>query len=272
MEYRNLGKAGVKVSRLCLGTMMFGGATNEKDSIEIIHRAMDDGINFIDTARIHQDSEYLIGKVIRERAKKDFYISTKTMQNDRDAAQHDVDRSLRILGTDHIDLYQLGDVKESNWDQVMGEGGALEGLKIAQIRGLISYLGLSSHDLVTVENAIRSKEFDAVMVEYSAFYTDSRELLALAHSFNVGIIVMRPLGGSGRTSSIRTAQRQGEGYQGVTVEMLLEYVLSNQDISVAIPGVRYPSRITQNISVASSYSPLSGLEKAKIEFLASELF
>ena len=257
------------VTELGLGAMDTPQVPEGEETVQL---ALDSGINFIDTARIHQDSEYLIGKVIRERAKKDFYISTKTMQSDRDAAQHDVDRSLRILGTNHIDLYQLGDVKESNWDQVMGEGGALEGLKIAQIRGLVSYIGLSSHDLVTVEKAIRSKEFDAVMVEYSAFYTDSKDLLELAHSLNVGIIVMRPLGGSGRTSSIRKAQRKSQDYQGVTPGMLLKYVLSNQDISVAIPGVRYPSRISENISVASSYSSLNELEKAKIEFLASELF
>ena len=67
MDYKNLGKAGVKVSRICLGTMMFGGATNEKDSIEILHRAMDDGINFIDTANVYNDgaSEIITGKAVR---------------------------------------------------------------------------------------------------------------------------------------------------------------------------------------------------------------
>jgi aryl-alcohol dehydrogenase-like predicted oxidoreductase len=69
MEYRNLGRAGVKVSRLCLGTMMFGGPTNERDSIEIIHRAMDDGINFIDTANVYNDgeSERILGKAVSDR-------------------------------------------------------------------------------------------------------------------------------------------------------------------------------------------------------------
>jgi hypothetical protein len=269
IKTRKIGKTNMLVAELGLGAMDTPQIPEGEETIQL---ALDAGINFIDTARIHQDSEYLIGKVIRERAKKDFYISTKTMQSERDAAQHDVDRSLRILGTNHIDLYQLGDVKESNWDQVMTEGGALEGLKIAQIRGLISYIGLSSHDLITVERAIRSEEFDAVMVEYSAFYPDSKDLIELAHSLDVGIITMRPLGGSGRTSSIRTAQRQKENYDGITAEMLLKYVLSNQHISVAIPGVRYPSRISENVSVASTYTPLDESQKSRVESLASALF
>ena len=139
LKKRKLGKTELMVTELGLGAMDTPQVPEGEETLQL---ALDSGINFIDTARIHQDSEYLIGKVIRERANKDFYISTKTMQNERDAAQHDVDRSLRILGTDHIDLYHLGDVKESNWTQVMSEGGALEGLKIAQIRGLISYICL----------------------------------------------------------------------------------------------------------------------------------
>ena len=269
LKKRKLGKTELMVTELGLGAMDTPQVPEGEETLQL---ALDSGINFIDTARIHQDSEYLIGKVIRERANKDFYISTKTMQNERDAAQHDVDRSLRILGTDHIDLYHLGDVKESNWTQVMSEGGALEGLKIAQIRGLVSYIGLSSHDLITVERAIRSQEFDAVMVEYSAFYEDSTDLLELAASLDVGIIVMRPLGGSGRTSSMRTAQQQNKKYSGITAEMLLKYVLSNPNISVAIPGARYPSRISENVTVASSYTMLEKAEKNRIEFLASQLF
>ena len=72
MEYRTLGRAGVKVSPLCLGTMMFGGPTNERDSIRIIHRALDAGINFMDTANVYNDgeSERVIAKAVRENREK----------------------------------------------------------------------------------------------------------------------------------------------------------------------------------------------------------
>src|SRR5258707_27690 len=69
MRYRNLGAAGVQVSELCLGAMMFGGATGEDDAVRIIHRAVDDGINFIDTANVYAkgESERIVGRAIRDR-------------------------------------------------------------------------------------------------------------------------------------------------------------------------------------------------------------
>lgn len=118
MEYRTLGRAGVKVSPLCLGTMMFGGPTNERDSIRIIHRAMAAGINFMDTANVYNDgeSERVIGKAVRANREK-WVIATKvhgSMGDDVNAAgshrfhiMSAVEASLERLGTDHIDIYYL---------------------------------------------------------------------------------------------------------------------------------------------------------------------
>ena len=118
MEYRTLGRAGVKVSPLCLGTMMFGGPTNERDSIRIIHKALDAGINFLDTANVYNDgeSERVIGKAIRSNREK-WVIATKvhgSMGDDVNAAgshrfhiMSAVEASLERLGTDHIDVYYL---------------------------------------------------------------------------------------------------------------------------------------------------------------------
>ncbi len=133
----------------------------------------------------------------------------------------------------------------------MAEGGALEGLQIARYRGLIDYIGISSHSLEVLEKAIACGEFDTVMLEYSAFYRDTERLLPIAKESDVGVIAMRPLGGSGRMSSIRT--RVSEGDTSLTARMLLSYVLSNPGISTAIPGTRYPSRVRENVESATSY-------------------
>ena len=118
MEYGNLGNAGVKVSRLCLGTMMFGGATNEQDSIEIIHRAMDDGINFIDSANVYNDgeAESILGKAVSGRRDR-VVIATKVFgargdgPNDQGNSRvhifNEVENRLRRLDTDYIDIYIL---------------------------------------------------------------------------------------------------------------------------------------------------------------------
>jgi predicted aldo/keto reductase-like oxidoreductase len=233
-----------------------------KEGRETLRLALDSGINFIDTARDYEGSEYLIGEVIRERAGKNFCVATKTFRRTRDGSQHDVDKSLNVLGLDKVDLYQLHDVSSLEaWEQVMGEGGALEGLQIARLRGLVDNIGISSHSFEVLKRAITCGDFDTVMLEYSAFFPETESLIALARKADIGVIVMRPLGGSGRTSSIRT--RIAEGNASLTPGLLLRYVLSNPCISVAIPGVRFPSRVRENVELASAYQPLNEVEKER---------
>src|SRR5690349_14873722 len=120
MEYRHLGRTGVQVSKLCLGTMMFGawGNTDHDDSIRIIHRALDAGINFIDTADVYSagESEEIVGKALKGR-RDDIVLATKVFTpmgddpNRRGISRRwiiaEVENSLRRLGTDYIDLYQV---------------------------------------------------------------------------------------------------------------------------------------------------------------------
>jgi predicted aldo/keto reductase-like oxidoreductase len=149
--------------------------------------------------------------------------------------------------------------------------GALAGLKTARYRGLIGHIGLSSHSLEVLETAILSGEFEAVMLEYSAFFPQSARLIELAARHDVGVIVMRPLGGSGRTSVIRGLVE--EGAAGVlTPANLLRYVLSHPGVSVAIPGARYPSRIEQNVATASAYEAMDLAERRAVEQAASRLY
>ena len=174
LKKRRLGRTGLMVTELGLGAM---DTPQSAEGADTLQTALDLGINFIDTAREYEGSEYLIGQVIRDRGAKDFFVGTKTFQQTRDGCQHDVDRSLRMLGVDAIDLYQLHDVSsQAAWDQVMGEGGALEGLQIAKIRGLVKFIGVSSHNLDVLELAINCGEFDTVMIEYSAFFPQTRRI------------------------------------------------------------------------------------------------
>ncbi len=269
LRERRLGRTNVMVTELGLGAM---DTPQVEEGAETLHQALDLGINFVDTARDYQGSEYLIGQVISATEQKDFCIGSKTFHRTKDGSQYDVDRSLRTIGVDVIDLYQLHDVStQSAWDQVMQERGALEGLQIARIRGLIRYIGISSHSLEVLEQAITCGEFDTVMVEYSAFFPQTHQLISMAKERDVGVIVMRPLGGSGRMSSIRS--RIASGYEGaLTPAMLLRYVLSNPDVSVAIPGARFPSRVRENVDVASKYQPLTEAEKHDCEREAGLLY
>ncbi len=269
IQRRRLGRTGIEVAELGLGAM---DTPTSDEGEETLSLALDLGVDFIDSAREYEGSEFLLGQVIRARGGKDFTVGTKTFSHTRDGAQREVDKSLSMLGVDRIDLYQLHDISTPGaWDEVMGEGGALEGLQIAKYRGLIGHIGVSSHSLEMLERAINCDELDAVMLEYSAFFPETRRLIALANERDVGVIVMRPLGGSGRMSSVRGGAASGS--EGVlTPAKLLTYVLSDPGISVAIPGARYPSRIRDNVATATSYQPLVDVDQRRLEAEARRLY
>jgi aryl-alcohol dehydrogenase-like predicted oxidoreductase len=269
LQRRRLGRTGLMVTELGLGAM---DTPTSPDGAETLRAALDLGIDFVDTAREYEGSEFLIGQEVRARGGAAFHIATKTFSHSINGSQRDVDRSLSTLGVERVELYQLHDVSTMGaWREVMGDEGALEGLRVAQYRGLIGHIGISCHSSEVLREAIRSDAFDTVMLEYSAFFPETAPLIDLAQEHDVGVIVMRPLGGSGRTSVMRT--RMADGTAGIlTPANLLRYVLSHPGVSVAIPGARHPSRVRDNVATAASYAPMDGAERREIEAAAAALY
>jgi aryl-alcohol dehydrogenase-like predicted oxidoreductase len=269
LRRRRLGKTGLMVAELGLGAMDTPQTGEGQATLEA---ALDQGIDLVDTAREYAGSEFLIGQVVRARGRGELRIATKTFSHNLDGSQRDVDRSLSILGVERIDLYQLHDISTLEaWERVLQDDGALAGLQIARYRGLIDHIGISTHSLEVARAAITSGEFATIMLEYSAFYTESAPLIELAAEHDVGVLVMRPLGGSGRTSAMRG--RIAEGYSGpLTPANLLRYVLAQPGVSVAIPGARYPSRIDENVATASAYEPLDEATRRALEEEAQRLY
>lgn len=257
------------VTELGLGAM---DTPNSPEATETITAALDLGINFIDTAREYAGSEFLLGQVIRTRSAADVHLASKTFSHTMDGSQRDIDRSVSVLGVDQIALYQLHDISTPEaWRDVHEEEGALAGLQVAQYRGLIGHIGVSTHSIEVLEQIVESDAFAAVMVEYSAFYPQTVRLIERAHERDIGVIVMRPLGGSGRTSEMRG--RLGAGYDGVlTPKNLLRYVLSHPGVSTVIPGARYPSRVIENVETATSFTPLTVDECRELEAAAAALY
>jgi aryl-alcohol dehydrogenase-like predicted oxidoreductase len=162
MDYRPLGRTGVHVSQLCLGTMMFGawGNTDHDDSIRIIHRALDTGINFVDTADVYSagESEEIVGKALKDR-RDEVVLATKFWgpmgedPNQRGVSRRwiitEVENSLRRLGTDWIDLYQMHrPVPDTDIDETLG---ALTDL-VQQ--GKVRYIGSSSFSAGEIVEAV----------------------------------------------------------------------------------------------------------------------
>jgi aryl-alcohol dehydrogenase-like predicted oxidoreductase len=210
MELRSLGRTGVQVSKLCLGTMMFGawGNTDHDDSIRIIHRALDAGINFVDTADVYSDgeSEEIVGKALKGR-RDDVVLATKFFgamgddPNQRGGSRRwivtEVENSLRRLGTDWIDLYQM---HRSDPDVDIEETlGALTDL-VQQ--GKVRYIGSSSFgtgQIVEAQWAARERHLERFRTEQPPYSLLVRgielDVLPTAEHHGMGILTYSPLAG-----------------------------------------------------------------------------
>jgi aryl-alcohol dehydrogenase-like predicted oxidoreductase len=166
MNYRVLGRTGVMVTPLCLGAMNFGGPTTETDSIAIINRALDGGINFVDTANVYNagESERIVGKALAENGKRgQIVLATKVHGgmgpgvNDRGNSRYHIikacEDSLRRLQTDHIDLYQL-----HRPDLVIPQDETLRAFDDLVRAGKVRYIGCSTHPAWMVMEALAISE------------------------------------------------------------------------------------------------------------------
>jgi aryl-alcohol dehydrogenase-like predicted oxidoreductase len=211
MEHRELGRTGVKVSPLCLGAMMFGawGESDHDESIRIIHRALDAGINFIDTADVYSrgESEEIVGKALSGGKRDNVVLATKvhgTMGDDpnefgnsRRWIVKEVDNSLRRLGTDWIDLYQIHRPEmDTDIDETLG---ALSDLVHA---GKVRYIGHSTFPPSAIVEAQwvaerRGRErFVCEQPPYSILIRDAeKDVLPTCRRYGMGVIPWSPLAG-----------------------------------------------------------------------------
>jgi len=210
MELRSLGRTGVKVSSLCLGCMMFGGRTNASDSYDIIDRSLDAGINFLDTANVYSTgrSEEVTGEALKRNGKRsNVFLATKVhgkmgegpndMGNSRRHIIEQCEASLRRLGTDYIDLYQLHRPQpEIPIDETLR---AMDDLVRS---GKVRYIGTSTYGAwQLVESLWVSKEnhlnrFVCEQPPYNLLDRRiERELIPMAQTYGFGIIPWSPLAG-----------------------------------------------------------------------------
>lgn len=208
MEYRTLGRSGLVVSELCLGTMTFGKEADEREALKIVHAFLDAGGNFIDTADRYTDgrAEEIVGQAIRDR-RSEVILATKAgmrvgpLPNDdgysRKHIIESVEQSLRRLQTDYIDLYQL-----HVWDYLTPIDETLRTLDDLITAGKVRYIGCSNFyawqlmKSLAVSDFNRYARFISIQPQYSLISREmDREVLPLCLQENVGVIPWAPLGG-----------------------------------------------------------------------------
>ena len=181
-----LGRTGLKVTRLGIG-----GAYCE--SAEVYRRAIDAGINYIDTARAYRDGEdeKVIGAGIKGQRDK-LIIATKTHERDAINARKDLETSLQTLNVDYIDIYQLHHLNtQDGRAKALAPGGALEMAQKAREEGLVRFIGLTGHDWFQVQEGVATGLFDTVLCWYNcAMKIPERTVFPAADKHDTGVVIM----------------------------------------------------------------------------------
>lgn len=271
MQYRVLGKTGIKVSALGFGAMRLPTLPDKKvdraEAVRVIHRAFELGVNYIDTAYGYHggESEEVVGQALKGWRDK-VIVSTKNPYKQSSGAEwrRHLETSLKRLGVDYIDLYLFHFLA---WAELSGPmqapGGPVEEAQKALKEGKIRYLSFSCHD--KPENMIKCIDtglFATLTCQYNLLDRTNEKAMAYAHQKGLGVIIMGPVGG-GRLVAPSEFQKLLPGVKS-TPEIALRFVLSNPVVSTALSGMNSIQQVEENVATASRPEPLTAEERQRI--------
>ncbi|WP_040949161.1 aldo/keto reductase [Gorillibacterium massiliense] len=281
MIYKTLGKTGIQVSALGFGAMRLpmiergnGKIVDEDKAIPLIHRALDLGINYVDTAPGYCDrqSEAVVGKAIKGR-RDSIYLSTKNPIEDAsgDNWRRRLENSLTQLDTDYIDFYHMWGINLHTFEnKVDVPGGPMEAAWRAKDEGLIRHISFSFHDEPgNIFKIIDSGYFETVLLQYNLL--DQSLTAGMEHAYNkgMGVVVMGPVGG-GRLGAPSEAIRSMLGHVRSTAEMALRFVIANPYATVALSGMSDLTMLEENAAVASIPGGLTEEERIRVADMLEE--
>jgi len=229
-----LGRTGLMISRVGFGGIPIQ-RTEEEKIPALFDALIEEGINFIDTARGYTVSEEYIGRALAGR-RDQFVLATKSMARSAEAMAEDIEISLGNLQTDHIDLYQIHNPGPADLEKVLAPGGAMEALVDAKKAGKIGHIGLTCHLTEVFEKALEIPQVETVMFPYNPVETQGEALIAKCREKGIGFIAMKPLAGG----AIENA------------ELAMRFILQNEAVSVVIPGMYCPEEVKMNARAAGT--------------------
>ena len=292
MKLKRLGRTNVLVSEIGFGAWAISGRgygpTDDKDSIRALHRALDLGVNFIDTADIYGDghSEELIGRVLRERNDKEAIIATKfgwdfyrdggiRSNLKRNYISFALEKSLKRLGREWIDIYQIHNSKPDDIER----DNVYETLDEFKKQGKIRFYGVSAYYVEDGIEAIKTGKPDTIQIIYNIIEQEVEEkLFPLAIKNDIGIIAREPLAsglltgkydenskfpktdhrhgwdkkfleeGARKVSKLKFLEKEGQ----TLIQAALRFSLSHKAVSVVIPGAKTINQVEENISAAEA--------------------
>ena len=274
---RTLGQTGFAVGIFSLGGQAaLEHPSNEHAAVPIIERALDLGVNYIDTSARYGGparwSEHYLGLVMTRR-RAEAFLASKTHDRTRDGSLRLLDESFALLQTDHLDLWQLHNLETmEDVDRIFAKGGAIEALLQARDQGLVRFLGVTGHaDPQVLIEAIRRFPFDAVLMALNAadrhHLSFADRLLPLALDRRMAVIGMKiPARGRILRSWTPVADdRYGPTIPGtLSMPEAMRYVLT-LPVSTVIVGCDSVAQLEENIAIARGFTPLSSAEMTDLE-------
>jgi aryl-alcohol dehydrogenase-like predicted oxidoreductase len=256
---RRLGKTGIDVTILGLGgegiLRTYG---HDKEAYELINKAIDLGITYLESARAYSGSESYYGRALRER-RKDIFLASKSHARDKKGALQHLRETLENMKTDHLDLWQVHDVRtKEDVEEIFGPGGALEAFQQARDRGLVRFLGITGHhDPGILLRCMERFHFDTVLIPVNPAEPTHRsfieEVIPVAGDRGMGIVGMKVY--------FRGFAAKLPGF--VSLEPFYRYALS-QPITTAVIGCDDIEQLQENVRLATSFKTMSVEEQRKL--------
>lgn len=249
---RKLGSTNIELNRVGFGGIPIQRITQEDTNL-VINELVNQGINFIDSARGYTISEEYIGNAIEGKREK-FILATKSMSRTYDDMIRDVNTSLKNFKTQCIDLYQFHNLKPDEYENIFEDNMAYKALLKCKEEGKIKHIGITSHSIDTIKKAVNSDKFDTIQFPYNIVEDQADEIFKEANKKGIGVIVMKPLAGG----AIDNAQ------------LAIKYILSKGYIDVVIPGMDSVEQVIENTSVLNNLD-ITNEEKIEMKKIIDKL-
>lgn len=254
MNYVTLGKTGLKASAISFGGIPIQ-RSDAANTMAVVDKLEEYGINYIDTARGYTVSEEYLGAALEGRRDK-FILATKSMSRDKASMAQDVETSLKNLRTDHIDLYQLHNLLEKDIERVFGPDGAYEALAEARAAGKVGHIGVTCHSADAMKILVEryADKLETVMFPFNIVEDQGRDVLLLAREKGMGTIAMKPLAGGNLEDW----------------NLALRYIAASGVMDISIPGMGSPEEVERDAAVDLT-APLTQEELDRCAAIRKEL-
>lgn len=282
MQYRKFGNTGAMISALGFGAMRFPEYEKdgewyikEEEAIQMVHRAFDLGVNYIDTAYgyCHEKSEVVVGKALKGYRDK-VYLSTKLpvwKVNETADYRRLLEEQLRKLDTDFIDFYHFHALSRERWENIVLKYNLLDEAVKAKQEGLIKHISFSFHDEPQfLKELIDVGIFETLLCQYNLLDRSNEEAIAYAHQKGLGTVIMGPVGGGRLAAPSEFFTSALGGKSNSTPEVAMRFVLGNPNVSCSLSGMSSMEMVEENTKVASNGEPLSREEWRKIDKMLEE--